>query len=168
MTKRKEERDRIPIDECVPKRLYKLRSRNLTFGIYDGKQGFIGVRLKFTSKNLATEYHWDQGPPFGTVFGVKDTGVDLPDHISLCADPGTADETTGEWVSFDKPIAQGGRGWYFTDTDVASTEIRPVGKSNIQLFDWLMENGADPELDPGKVGNVRIRDLLKKDDDASS
>ena len=108
---------RVPMDQCIPRRLYKLRSRNLTFGVYDGSEGFEGIRWKFTSSFLATEYHWDQGPPWGTVSGVEDTGVDLPDHIQL----GTQ-----------------------------------------ELYDWLMENGGDPTLDPGKVGNKSIKDFLRK------
>jgi len=141
MGKYREESGRVPIAECVLRRLYKVKARSLDgeFAVYDGQEGFVGLRVKFGAKFLSREFHWDQGPPFGTVFKLEDTGIDLPGHISLCADPGTVDEVTGKWVSFDKPIADGGRGWYFTETDVASEDIKPVGKSNIELFDWLME-----------------------------
>lgn len=73
--------DRIPMSQCIPRRLYKIGSRNLSFGVYDGNEGFIGIREKWTSKYLFTEYHWDQGPPFGTVHTVIDTGIDLPEDI---------------------------------------------------------------------------------------
>lgn len=135
------------MDECIPRRLYKIRSRNLIMGVFDGKEGFVGIRQKFGSKFLFTEFHWDQGPPFGTVFGVEDTGIDLPEHIQLCESPGTVDRETGRWVAFDKSIAEGGRGWYFTDTGESSEDIQPVGKSNIELFDWLVEQGGDPSTD---------------------
>jgi len=160
----KEDSPRIPIDECVPRRLYRITCRNLTLGVYDGKEGFIGIRVKFGSKFLFTEYHWDQGPPFGTVYRVEDTGIDLPDHIHLCESPGTIDQDTGRWVAFDKPVAEGGRGWYFTDTGEASKDIRPMGKSNDELYDWLLEQGGDPELDPGKTGRS-LRDVLKEKQD---
>ena len=143
MTKRKEIADRIPLDECLLRRLYRLRSRNLALGIFDGKTGFIGIRHKFKSKFLATEYHWDQGPPHGTVFGVEDTGIDLPEGIQLCESPGTYDQETDRPVAFDRPIDDGGRGWYFTDTDEASKDIRPVGKQNVELYDWLVAQDSD-------------------------
>jgi hypothetical protein len=143
MNDRKEGMERVPISECVPRRLYRLKCRNLTLGVYDGNQGFIGIREKFSSKFLFTEYHWDQGPPYGTVYGVVDTGIDLPDHIQLCESPGTIDSVTNRWVQFDKPVADGGRGWYFADTGEASQDIRPVGKKNEALFDWLIERGGD-------------------------
>lgn len=139
--------ERVPIDECIPRRLYKLRSRNLTLGVYDGKQGFIGVRHKIGSNFLFTEYHWDQGPPHGTVLGVVDTGIDLPGHIQLCESPGTVDMETDRWVSFDKPVANGGKGWYFTDTGEPGENIRPQGKRNAELYDWLIDQGGDPAPD---------------------
>lgn len=47
-----------------------------------GKTGFIGIRLKFGSKYLFTEYHWDQGPPYGTVQPKEDLGL-IPDDIDI-------------------------------------------------------------------------------------
>jgi hypothetical protein len=32
---------------------------------------------------LDTEYHWDQGAPFGTVRFQIDTGIDLPNDIPV-------------------------------------------------------------------------------------
>lgn len=143
---RKESTPRVPIDACIQGRLYKINCRNLSLGVYDGNQGFIGIRQKFNSKFLFTEYHWDQGPPHGTVFGVVDTGIDLPEHIALTESPGTIDKSTGRWVKFDKPVDDGGKGWYFADTGEASKDIHPVGKSNTELFDWLMEQSNKPSL----------------------
>jgi hypothetical protein len=139
----KEKRDRPTIDKCIPRRLYRVTCRNLTLAVYDGKEGFIGIRSKFASRFLFTEYHWDQGPPFGTVHTAIDTGVDLPPHITLSESPGTIDKETGRWVQFDKPVVDGGRGWFFTDTDESSEDIIPVGKSNTALFEWLAEQKDD-------------------------
>ena len=50
------------MEQCVKGRVYKLWCRNLSIGVYDGKEGFIGIRTKFGSRYLDTEYHWDQGP----------------------------------------------------------------------------------------------------------
>jgi hypothetical protein len=36
--------------------VYEVRSRNLIAGVYDGEQGFIGIREKFGDEYLFTEY----------------------------------------------------------------------------------------------------------------
>jgi hypothetical protein len=128
---------KIPIAECTPGRVYQIQSRNLTFGVYDGNEGFIGIREKFGHRYLFTECHWDQGPPHGTVSGQKDLGIDLPADISPKESLGTVDEETRRAVFFDRPVSQGGRGWVFCDTNEASEEIRPVGVPNHALFEFL-------------------------------
>jgi hypothetical protein len=72
----------IPLDQCITGHLYRIHSRNLKLGIFDGKTGFIGIRLKFGFKYLFTEYHWDQGPPYGTVQPQEDLGP-IPDDIEI-------------------------------------------------------------------------------------
>jgi hypothetical protein len=67
----------IPIDECVKGRLYEIDSRNLGIAVFDGKDGFIGIRYKF-GEFLFTENHWDAD---GTVEGMVDTGINIPDGI---------------------------------------------------------------------------------------
>jgi len=58
-------------------------SRNLSYGIYNEKtKGFIGIRNKFRQDYLFTEYHYDNGPPFGTVFPKKELGK-IPDNLEL-------------------------------------------------------------------------------------
>ena len=95
----KQERQRVPIDQCKARRLYKIGSRNLFWGVYNGKEGFIGIREKFHNRYLFTEYHWDQGPPYGTVHTIIDTGIDLPDVIELLEYI-----TTGDSFSTYKPL----------------------------------------------------------------
>ena len=73
---------RVPMEECVKGRLYKLACRNLGYGVWNGVDGFIGLREKFGNVYLFTEYHWDTGAPFGTVEGMLDTGVDFPGEVS--------------------------------------------------------------------------------------
>lgn len=56
-----------PIDECRHGVLYRLRSRNLSCGVWKADvQGFVGVREKFGDTFCFTEYHYGQGAPFGT------------------------------------------------------------------------------------------------------
>jgi hypothetical protein len=78
----------IPIDRCVKGGIYRISSRNLRFGVYDGKGGFIGVREKFGDRYLFTEFHYDQGAPHGTVTPLKRTGripegMEVLDHIEV-------------------------------------------------------------------------------------
>lgn len=65
------EKTYIPIEQCVKYGLYKIYSRNLTLGVYDGNGGFVGIREKFGDEYLFTEYHWDTGEPFGTVMPLE-------------------------------------------------------------------------------------------------
>lgn len=135
--------DCVPLADCIPRRLYKIRCRNLDYGVFDGKTGFIGIREKFGDLFLFTEYHHETGAPFGTVFGVIDTGIDLPEDIR-CEDRGpTIDGLSRREVYFDKPITQGGRGWVFKDTDEDSEAIRPVGSGNPEMFAWLEAREAE-------------------------
>ncbi|TWU61935.1 hypothetical protein V7x_36260 [Crateriforma conspicua] len=58
---------RIPIDQCHHGWLYRIYSRNLNLGVYRQEDhGFVGIRHKMGARYLFTEFHWDNGPPFGT------------------------------------------------------------------------------------------------------
>lgn len=57
----------IRLKDCKKGYLYKIDCRNLELGVFNGETGFIGIRTKFGNRYLFTEYHWDQGAPFGTV-----------------------------------------------------------------------------------------------------
>lgn len=129
----------IPMDQCVERRMYKLRSRNLVFGVYDGVGGFVGIRQKFDHSYLFTEYHYDNGAPYGTVVGVIDTELSVPDHIQLSTTLGTVDAQTNRPMEFDRPVESGGRGWYFTDTDEDADpkNTRPQAVPNTDLFNFL-------------------------------
>jgi len=72
--------DHIPLTDCIKGRVYRVYSRNLLVGAYDGDGGFVGIREKFEQEYLDTEYHTDRGE---TVSPVKDLGVDVPKDIEL-------------------------------------------------------------------------------------
>jgi hypothetical protein len=58
----------ISLKECIHGGLYRINSRNLSFGVFNAsEQGFVGIRQKFYDEFLDYEYHLDTGPPFGTV-----------------------------------------------------------------------------------------------------
>jgi len=130
----------ISLSECKKRRVYKLHSRNLSFGVFDGDTGFIGIRTKFGSRFMDTEYHWDTGPPFGTAHPDEDTGIDVPEEIILHVydnEGNPADKITGRNVAFDKPITEGGKGWFFKDTGESSMNIFPIVFNNKRLFEFL-------------------------------
>lgn len=128
----------IKLPECKARGVYKISSRNLSYGIYDGKSGFIGIRTKFSDRYLFTEYHWDNDR-FPTVQPLEYLGIDLPDNIPITPGLQPVDDKTGRPVEFDKPIKEGGRGWYFKDTNQASEDIWPVHVQNKDMFNFLEE-----------------------------
>jgi hypothetical protein len=68
----------VPKDQCAAHGVYTLRSRNLSCGAWTG-ECFIGEREKFGRLFLASEDHWDQGPPHGTAKPFKLIGMIPPD-----------------------------------------------------------------------------------------
>lgn len=58
----------IKINEMLPYYLYRIRCRNMRYGIWlPAQQGCMGIREKFGDRFLFTEFHYDTGPPFGTL-----------------------------------------------------------------------------------------------------
>lgn len=72
----------IPLKDCVHGHVYAISSRNLIYGVFDKTtDSFTGIREKFGNEYLFAEYHWDQGPPYGTVTPTKDVGM-LPKDVT--------------------------------------------------------------------------------------
>ena len=130
----------ISISKCKKRRVYKLISRNLLFGAFDGDTRFIGIRTKCSHIFLDTEDHWDTGPPFGTARPEEDIGIDVPQEIILHPrenEGNPVDKITGRDIAFDKPISEGGKGWFFKDTGESSTDIYPIAFENKRLFEFM-------------------------------
>ena len=143
--------------DCKKGRVYEIQSRNLSYGVFDGKYGFIGIREKFGNRYLFTEYHYEQGAPFGTVTPFRDTGIDVPNEITVADGLGSVDETTGRMIEHDNtidnpnPSMKGSKGWWrFVDTkepcppvtvkDSSGKEshgTHAMGVSNTALFKFL-------------------------------
>lgn len=65
----------IPLRSCIDGHVYRIDSRNLSYGVFHAAvEGFTGIRNKFGWNYLFTEFHWDQGPPYGTVTPLEDLG----------------------------------------------------------------------------------------------
>lgn len=72
--------DLPPASALVKGRVYRLDCRNLAIGVFDGEDGFIGIRTKFANRFLDLEHHWDRGM-HGTVANAIDMGITLPEDI---------------------------------------------------------------------------------------
>lgn len=90
-------KDYSKLDQCVHGGVYRIRSRNLSVGVFNEKNnGFIGIREKFDSLFLFTEFHYDIGEPFGTV--MPDELIEmLPKGIEV--EEGHVGETSAVFVS---------------------------------------------------------------------
>jgi hypothetical protein len=128
-------RNKLPTDQLVRGRVYQIDSRNLTVGVFDGARGFIGIREKLGDRFLFKEYLADGGA-FGTVWPQAEIGI-CPPEIELKESGPSRDQITGRLVGFDRPVADGGKGWYFLDTGESSQAIRAYSELNRQLFDFL-------------------------------
>lgn len=56
----------IPKDQLEVGVAYECDARNFTVGVWNG-EGFEYMRTKWGTTFPDTEYHWDEGPPHGTV-----------------------------------------------------------------------------------------------------
>ena len=137
----------INIENCKHGFVYKIKSRNLKYGVFNYENaGFVGIRTKFSSRYLFCEYHYDNGHPFGTVFPLEELCEIPSDLFPVAYFPGSKDILTGRMVEFDKPIVDGGRGWYFIDTGEASDKIEAHTIGNPKLFEYLDRLENDNKL----------------------
>lgn len=114
--------------------VYRVRARNLEpLAIYAGAGRFVGLRWKFECWRLDSEW-WQE-----TVFAADFTATTVPDSLSLFETLAVVDEHTGLNVAFDRPIADGGRGWYFVDSGESSLAIRPLAVANKPLIEYLRQ-----------------------------
>jgi len=124
--------DYIKIEDLVDRCIYKIFSRNLSYGVWNEKnKGFIGIREKFNSKYLFTEYHYDVGPPFGTVKPQNIINIKIDDEILLSESLPTLCFNCKEGVYFVKD-----QGWRH-DIENKCLKIEPYGPINIDLFNIL-------------------------------
>ncbi len=142
----------IPKSECKDRVLYRIHSRNLSLGVYRGVTGgFVGIRTKFGSRFLFEEYHYDNGPPYGTVFPVEEL-ENLPDDIvneesegSLCrkCNKPAHYEYWPDGGRRDK-VLEGGNvvkvpGYWKHEEESDCPIDGAFSVENKRLFDWLAE-----------------------------
>jgi hypothetical protein len=126
----------VRVPDLQDRGLYRLYSRNLDLGVWDGKEGFIGIRTKFGERFLFKEIHFDLSQSFGTVRPVEMTDtvpedIEIVEGFSRCmtcgeADPGFDRERGETWE--ERAFHLSGR----TDHPAKSAHYQ-----NTALFEWL-------------------------------
>lgn len=134
----------IPLKDCIVGRIYEIQSRNLLLGVYNGNTGFIGIREKFGSLYLFTEYHIE---PIGTVRPFRDTEINVPEEILLTTSLGTYDYVTKRPIIWDETInnpkaflGTSNKGWWrFADGNCeVALEGSATNRHNSPLFAYLL------------------------------
>jgi hypothetical protein len=130
-------------DELVRGGIYTLRSRNLLVGVFNGDQGFIGIREKFGHQYLFTEYLAREcdGTQIGvdTAFPKECLGL-TPDDIKITENAGLKCVSCGAYVTTDVRPADCG--------DCDNSDIR--WEMNQTLFD-LLKPLDDVELEKRRL-----------------
>ena len=127
----------IPLENCKDRFLYRIDSRNLSLGVFNlSKNGFTGIREKMGNYFLFTEYHYKADTNYPTAYPREEL-ESIPENMPLEIVLDKIDYKTRRPIAFDKPLSEGGRGWYFLDDKKASKDIEPISLLNNQLFDWL-------------------------------
>jgi len=134
----------LKLDECQIRAVYRVHSRNLTFGAFDGNDGFVGIRTKFNSRFLFTEYHYN-ALAFATVRPLEKVG-EVPASISLDLSFGAMNEIDQRPLVFEGIAAQGGKGWCDARTGEPVEDARPVSIPNLELFRFLDTFTDSPKL----------------------
>lgn len=145
--------NRIKLEDCQHRKLYRLLARNISIGVFDKTtEEFIGIRTKFARRFLDGESHWD-APQYATCAPMEVIG-ELPPEISIeqsratvCLECKQAVHWELDEIQEEKVLESGhpwksARGtWYHSDASSTCKvkEIRPVSLPNNELFNWLDE-----------------------------
>ena len=143
----------IPRDQCKNRQLYRIRSRNLSFGVFHEENGgFFGIREKLGHTYVFEEYHHDNGPPYGTVTPLEELPEVLPEEILLritfegsycfrckvpCAYINFPDGEREKTYSDGHKMMVPGEWKHLEPTDCS--DVCPTCKSNKALYGWLTQ-----------------------------
>jgi hypothetical protein len=125
----------IPLKDCKHGYTYRINSRNLSVGIFNSENsGFVGIREKFGSHYLFTEFHRETGAPYGTVSPKEELEKCPLEDIRESL--GTFCETCDKSVDFRKENPDGTGSWYHLEKSDCPKAL-PLGKNNRELFKYL-------------------------------
>jgi hypothetical protein len=155
----------IPMTDCIKGKVYRIKCRNLSFGVYDGNGGFIGIREKMGNVFLFTEFHWDQGPPYGTVHSVEELTIEIPTDILIQESLGVFDPDTKRYIEFrpeeqrlttdQGPGTSKGK-WYFVGTnEECESHLHSHWVPNTKLFMFLKEVERDNPIYSCHKSNIK-------------
>ncbi|HEX5426571.1 MAG TPA: hypothetical protein VFW94_23690 [Candidatus Acidoferrales bacterium] len=127
----------IPLSDCKPGYLYRLRARNILYGVFRDSGDFVGIRDKFGNRYLDVEVHYEGSRYFGTAAPEEEIGpcpvtflsTNLPEtHCGKCERVldqfGKIGSIYYEHADDHTPICERGM---------------PTLWMNCELFDWLDE-----------------------------
>lgn len=145
------EKKMIPKAECKDRQLYRIFSRNLSFGVYHAETGgFFGLRTKFNDVYVFEEYHRENAA-FGTVSPKEELPERLPDEIPNKEYLGSACSRCRKSVEYvkwpeggqreisvgGKPMMVEGEWQHLEATDC--NKVIPMAIGNEKLEKWLHE-----------------------------
>lgn len=126
----------LGIDECINGYLYEIHSRNLTHGVYrELDNAFVGIRTKFGERFLFAEFHWDTGPPYGTVRPLRQIGPSGVEHLR--EDLGLICTEHERPCVFIASHPASGTWQHLDDNSLLEGDDRPRSVPNTPLFDFL-------------------------------
>lgn len=125
----------IPLEDCKHRYTYRIHSRNLTVGVFDKeRKGFVGIREKFGTHYLFTEFHRETGAPYGTVSPKEE--IEKCPLLDIREDLGTFCADCDKHVEFHKENPDGTGDWYHLEK-TSCPKAKPQGKQNNDLFEYL-------------------------------
>lgn len=89
--------------------IYRLRARNIVFGVYLGEGRFAGIRNKFGNRFLDVEHEWTTSTHYGTARAVEQVGA-LDPVVPLKTELGTECEKCKRPAVFIKGATAGNWG----------------------------------------------------------
>lgn len=110
--------------------VYRIKSRNLQVGVFDGETGFIGIRNKFDNQYLFTEHLFT--PTSGTVHPIR-LLTHLPDQYALAESLGSRCVLCNKRARWTGPPAPAP--W---NCEGGCPDPAPAGVPNADLHNFLL------------------------------
>ena len=132
----------IAMVDCQDRRLYRLRSRNLRFGVYrEISGGFLGLRSKFERMFLDEENHYE-APHYATaqpIEALEMLPADIENDVCLGPKQGLASCVTCGAIVYFAPIRNA---WQHHRTPTLCRNPTPPVTRNKPLHEWLLQMEA--------------------------
>jgi hypothetical protein len=133
----------IKLEQLQRGRVYRLQSRNLECGVWNGKDAFIGIRTKFGLRFLDMEIHWGLSKTFGTAQALESLGT-ISESISLDSSLGTECGNCHKLVNYVKRHTehQGASGDWLHDDGSPNCGISVENDKTCKVSPVMIPNDA--------------------------